>query len=139
MSRVLVEQGDSWILPLDGALLQGIRSDQAVVLDVSNAGQRFEIRIEQQFQLRDPSGTVSWVEAQGDSTALDEAIEPFRTHILGGIAHKDGALELRLSEGVEIWVAPDPDYEAWTVAGDSGLKIVALPGGELAVWREEET
>lgn len=137
MSRVLVEQEDSWILPLDGGLLQSIRSDQAVVLDVLKGGQRYEIRIEQRFQLRSPSGTVSWVELQSDSTILEEAMRPSKTKFIEGVAHKDGALELRLSEGVEIWVNPDPDYEAWTVAGASGLEVVSLPGGELAVWREE--
>jgi len=28
----------------------------------------------------------------------------------------------------------DPDFEAWTIAGPDGLKVVSVAGGGLAVW-----
>jgi hypothetical protein len=26
------------------------------------------------------------------------------------------------------------DYESWNIVGPAGLRIVSLPGGELAIW-----
>lgn len=48
-----------------------------------------------------------------------------------------GVLEVRFENGCRLRVDPDDSYEAWTLAGPRGMKVVCMPGGELAVWRAE--
>jgi hypothetical protein len=49
-------------------------------------------------------------------------------------AGEDGTLRLALSEGAQVTVAPADGYESWHLNGPSGLLVVCLPGGGLAVW-----
>ncbi len=30
------------------------------------------------------------------------------------------------------------DYEPWELVGPGGVRVVSLPGGDLAVWRAED-
>lgn len=55
--------------------------------------------------------------------------------LASAIAEKDGTLELRFSQGDRLRVGPNPDYEAWTIAGPGGIEAVCMPGGELALWK----
>ncbi|WP_280482633.1 DUF6188 family protein [Nocardia cyriacigeorgica] len=45
-----------------------------------------------------------------------------------------GALELKLNSGLAVRVPQDADYEAWSLVGPRGYRIVCLPGGQLAIW-----
>jgi hypothetical protein len=47
---------------------------------------------------------------------------------------ESGALDIEFEGKAGIAVPPHPTYEAWTIAGSRGLKIVCTPGGKLAVW-----
>jgi hypothetical protein len=47
----------------------------------------------------------------------------------------DGALTLELNSGLTIEVQPHPAHEAWQLSF-AGHMIVAMPGGELAIWDE---
>lgn len=49
-------------------------------------------------------------------------------------ASRNGRLTVALGEGGLVEVAPDDDYEAWNVTGPEGLRLVSMPGGEVAVW-----
>jgi hypothetical protein len=46
----------------------------------------------------------------------------------------DGQLTLRFAEGTSLTVRPDDKYEAWQLSDDTGLLIVCMPGGDLAIW-----
>ncbi|MGW3279436.1 DUF6188 family protein [Nocardia rhamnosiphila] len=46
----------------------------------------------------------------------------------------NGTLQLKFESGSSIWVFADSNYEAWSVVGAEGFRMVCMPGGELAVW-----
>ncbi|WP_352231348.1 MULTISPECIES: DUF6188 family protein [Paenarthrobacter] len=41
-----------------------------------------------------------------------------------------------MQDGCRLCVVPEPEsaYESWNLKGPDGLRIVSVPGGELAVW-----
>jgi hypothetical protein len=47
---------------------------------------------------------------------------------------ENGTLRLDFDDDTTLAVAPDPEFEAWTLAGPDGFKVVCSPGGELSVW-----
>jgi len=49
----------------------------------------------------------------------------------------DGGLELMLGS-TRLTVDPDPDYEPWSVIGPGPPRIVAVPGGDQAVWSGDQ-
>jgi hypothetical protein len=89
---------------------------------------RFEVRIETPFSLRQPGGDL---EVTPGETELPDLIGRLVTVAQ---ADDEGGLRIDFQDGSRLLVAADPDYEAWTVAGPDGLKVVSEPGGGLAVW-----
>lgn len=130
----LVEADDHWRLPLTGKAIDQCCFDFAVVLRLGIGDAGWEIRISQPFVVVAPDGTDRLVVPE--ELAHVEAVLPLlRLAVEDAIAYKDGRLELRLAGGAVLQVPPDEGYEAWEAAGPDGMKVFALPGGELAVWR----
>lgn len=53
--------------------------------------------------------------------------------IIRGVA-EEGTLRVAFDDDTALIVGPDPEFEAWTLAGPDGYKVVCGPGGALSVW-----
>jgi hypothetical protein len=129
----LVESEDRWEVPLDGTLEQ-VRADHALTLVVDGERGAFEIAIEQPFALEragDGTTEVGWPD---DMAAVAPVLALLHGGVEAAVAFKDGRLELRLAGGACLRVAAGEDFEPWTLVGPGGLRLVSVPGGELAVW-----
>lgn len=120
-------------LGLEGQSVTHETVDYTVSLN-TNAG--FEIRIEVDFSLRTPDGNFDLSPGPSDAQA-DHLRALLYQKITFSVAEESGALSLGFSNGSRLHVDPHDSYEAWTVAGPGGMKVVAMPGGELAVWSPE--
>ena len=92
----------------------------------------YEVRIETPFMLRQPGGDLEVTPGETELPDLTGRVVTLAR------ADDQGGLRLDFQDGSRLLVAPDPDYEAWTVAGPHGLKVVSEPGGGLAVWSGAE-
>jgi hypothetical protein len=94
----------------------------------------YEVRIETGFVLRDRDGDheiVPGENADADGARLEALTgQP----VTAAVADDSGGLRVDFEGGTRLLVPADPNYEAWTVAGPNGLKVVSLPGGGLSVW-----
>jgi len=88
----------------------------------------YEVRIETPFLLRQPGGDLEVTPGETDPPDL------IGRAVAVAYADDEGGLRIDFQDGSRLLVAADPDYEAWTVAGPDGLKVVSEPGGGLAVW-----
>jgi hypothetical protein len=94
----------------------------------------FEVRVETGFILRAHDGerrVVPGEDAGAGAARLGDLTGQVAT---AAIADDTGTLRMELDGGTRLLVEPDPAYEAWTLAGPGGLKVVCLPGGGLSVW-----
>lgn len=130
----LVEAEDHWRLPVAGTVIDQCCFDFAVVLrlGIGNAG--WEIRISQPFVVTAQDGTEQLVIPE-ELAHVEAVLALLRLAVEEATAYKDGRLELRLAGGSMLQAPPDEGYEAWEAAGPDGMKVFALPGGALAVWR----
>lgn len=136
MSRLeLTPRGDGWELPLAGQQVTRVWLDnESVGLLFRNAAQ---ISIAEPFAVTSPEGRPAVLDPAGPPVALAPALAVLRQVLREGIAFRDGRLELVFADETRFSVPPGPDFEAWTLAGPGGvdgLKIVSMPGGELAIW-----
>jgi hypothetical protein len=95
------------------------------------AGTEFEVQIESVLGIGTGGRTV-------DNYLVGEIpaeVGPRLTGVLREAhATADGTLQLDFESGSSIRAFADPDYEAWSVVGVDGFRVVCMPGGELAVW-----
>ncbi|PKV82631.1 hypothetical protein BX283_0071 [Streptomyces sp. TLI_146] len=64
-----------------------------------------------------------------------DALGLFGRAVTEATAFKDGRLLVEFDQGARLTVAPDADFEAWNITGPGALRVVCMPGGELAIWR----
>jgi hypothetical protein len=74
----------------------------------------------------------------GPPTELGSALIVLRATVTRAAAYKDGHLAIVFGHGVWIRVPVSQTFEAWNVVGPGGLRVVSLPGGDLAVWKPED-
>lgn len=135
MSMELIPRGSDWLLPITGQLVTRCWVDPAYVgLLCQNA---IQISIGEPFTLAAPHGGSWSLDPGGDPMGLAPFLRIMRQRVLEGIAFHGGGLALAFDDGTRIEVPAGREFEAWTLAGPGGidgLKIVSMPGGELAIW-----
>jgi hypothetical protein len=132
VSEALRDAGDRWHLDLSGAVVDQCCFDYAVVLRLSRVS--WELRIEQPFSVTTSDGKEFLVIPE-EGAHLDVVLDNLlRGTVKDAFAFKDGRFELRLVDGTVVEVPPEEGFEAWVITGPAGVRIVSLPGGDLAVW-----
>jgi hypothetical protein len=118
-------------IPIVSQSIVAVEFGFSLLLQVSEG---YEIRVESAFQLNDPQrGRFDGI--PDERLAADRVFETLvGRSIEEAQASEGGTLRLLLSGGATLTVPADSDFEAWTVAGPGGLKIVSEAGGGLAVW-----
>jgi Family of unknown function (DUF6188) len=128
-------QRDRLSLPIRGASVVQCCVDNALTLkfDLPDA----QLRLESSFTIRDENGREALIPSEGDATRFGPVLKLWGARILEAIATEGGGLTLHFEGGGTLQASPDPHYESWELAGPSGLKVIALPGGGLATWGVE--
>jgi hypothetical protein len=135
-NRLAIEQSDRYVIPLSGRPVSRCYVDFGFGLLFFEDGPKTEIRIEGKMKLRSKTGED---ESQaGDWLTLPPFLGLFGQSVAKAFALKDGTLEIQFVSGSRLVVEPDEKFEPWELAGDDGLKIVSLPGGELALWQPRQ-
>lgn len=113
-----------------------LRIDFAVTLVVTAEPEDkgFLVRIGGECTLTAPDDTTTNLTPEGDPSDLAPVLRLARLGVRRTEAFNDGHLEMEFSDGTRLDVPADDDYEAWTATADNGVRIVSMPGGELAVW-----
>lgn len=117
-------------LPLAGALVLLCSIDYAFSLDFDGG---VHVRIERQFLLR-TGGREHRIDLEGPPEGMGPALVLARATASSGEAFRDGRLHLVFDGGTTVDVPGGEQYEAWSLTAESGLRLVSLPGGDLAVW-----
>ncbi len=130
-AAALVEHQDRWVVSVDGVPVARCCIDYAVNVHCANG---ITLRIEQPFVLVDSEGRERLLVPEGNPAALAPVLGITRLVVEQCVAFKDGHLEMRFADGSLISVPATEDLEPWELSGDDGLRIVSVPGGDLAVW-----
>lgn len=95
-------------------------------------GGGFELRVETSFVLR-VDGFDGEIQPGRDGDA--PAVAQLSGQIVSlASADDSGGLRIDFAGGGRLVAGPDSRFEAWTVAGPHGFKVVCGPGGELSIW-----
>jgi hypothetical protein len=121
----------SWTIAPSECEVQRLAFDWAVGVELVAGDDRYYLRIESPFVLQEGS-TESLVVPEIPSTA-GALLLVLRQKVVELEMFDEGHLEMQLSQS-RISVPGTEDYEPWELTGPNGLRVVSIPGGELAVW-----
>lgn len=137
-SARMTAEANGWAVDVKGWRISQVCIDYAFTLVAWNWVDEEEVsvrfRIEGKFVVHE--GDQEWEISPSESSAMSfaPALTVWNREIVLAHANSDGSLSIRLSDDVSLAVPIDPNYEAWEATGTGGLRLVSLPGGELAVW-----
>ena len=129
----LVEQGNHWIVPLQGKTVTRCLVDHAFGMELWEREGITTIRIEGDFVVKGHGGEHQLSPAC--PTALGPALSTLGKAVTSAKAYKDGCLTVHFADGSILSVKPDAAYEAWEIAGTEGLRVICTPGGSLSIWQ----
>ena len=116
-------------LSLDGQTITHHVSDYAMSA-TTDAG--FVLCVENDYTFN--TSTESW-NVSPDSLADSERVPSLTNRtISSATTDQSGILQVSFTDGHHLTVVRDADYEAWSITGPDGRKVVCLPGGDLATW-----
>jgi Family of unknown function (DUF6188) len=137
-SRIdITESAEAWSIPLAGEQITRVCVDYASVGLLASNG--IYVDIEVPFNYSRPSGIERTLDPDGDAVNLAPVLRLRRLGVTECLAFKDGRLDVKFDDGTRLQVPMDLEFEAWGVSGQggaAGLRIVSMPGGELAIWRD---
>lgn len=113
-----------------------VRLDYSVTLVFWSRELSVELRVEGPFAFLSGEEQTFRVEPENVKT-VSPVLELFN-RVVSEAAVQDGTLRIDFEGNVTISVPPLSKYEAWTLGASNGLKIVCMPGGELAIWSPVE-
>ena len=97
----------------------------------------YDVQVETRFTVRTPEGDRPVVPGE-DTDAASTVLGALAGRVVTVATADDaGGLRIDFDGGARVLAEADPDYEAWTVAGLGGMKVVSLPGGGLSVWSSQ--
>ncbi|MEY7972058.1 DUF6188 family protein [Saccharomonospora xinjiangensis] len=110
--------------------------DFGYTVTIRFAGGR-ELDIESDLLLARPDRRVELSPGVEVSEGAEMLSELISLTVTSAMTEESGELRLKFEEGTMLSIEPDEEFESWTYVAPDGLKIVCMPGGELAVWSEE--
>jgi hypothetical protein len=133
----LVETAEHWDVPVSDSEVTRVSFDWAVSLLIGSGEATFEVRIEGEILLEDADEAGLTIDPEGDPQQLAPVLSLLRQPVDHVCALKNGELRIGLSSGTTLRVAASDEFEPWEISGPRGMRIVSVPGGNVAVWRAE--
>jgi Family of unknown function (DUF6188) len=134
----ITESPEAWSISVTGQQITRVCADYSSVgLLVSNG---IYIDIEVPFTYLSPNGDANVLDPDGVAVDLSPILRLRRLGATECVAFKDGRLDLRFEDGSQVHVPIHPEFEAWGISGTgdaAGLRVVSMPGGELAIWLDQ--
>ena len=128
----LIDKGDYWVLPLHGRFVTRCFVDSAFGIELWSKEDSFTIRIEGPFVFQETSKKYEL--SAEEPTKLCQVLSILNTEVSSVLAFKKGRLWIAFSDERCISVDASPSHEAWEIFGGADMRVISLPGGDLAVW-----
>ncbi len=135
-SYSLIEYDDFWRIPLAGRTVSRFLIDNVLCIEFIDPDREYvTITLEQEFHLE--VNRKNYVLSPKIPTEFGPVFFLRHNLVKDALAFKDGTLKLEFIDGDKLSIVAHPKYEAWGIAGDRGLRIVCMPGGDLAIWKPD--
>lgn len=131
----LIEHDDYWVIPLSERAVSKLIIGYELTIEFLGP-QHEEITIWMGKTYLKVNGMEYKLSAQ-EPSKLGPLLHVMRNTVQSALAHKNGKLEIDFQDGIKLWVLPLSETESWGITGRRGLRVVSMPGGDLAIWQAD--
>lgn len=132
----MVEHDDRWSLATHISEITGICFGQAISLHIEWPCNIVDVHIEDNLEiLTGSSETKLRLPVSNIGLELAPVLYLAGRRVRRMDAFKDGRLEIEVADHCLLRIAPDNEGESWEITARRGMRLAAVPGGSLAVWR----
>lgn len=119
---------------LSGQRIAAVSAGEFVLTIAIGDSSQFELQIET---------SVEFAARAGDPVTIRDGAYAESAQTLGALVgerfsaatvDQAGSLQVEFASGATISVPSDGDYEAWSLVGPDGYRVICTPGCEVAVW-----
>ena len=128
----ITKDNDDYILPLKGTVINKFVIDNQFCMQFLELADPMDINIGGRFFV-DFGGNKQEFDIENVDT-LGPAFRLFQKEIEYGKVYKNGTLEIQFKDRTILIAPPLDKYECWELNTKSGVKIISIPGGDLAIW-----
>lgn len=130
------EQGD-YLIPFVPCEIAFTRVDFSIAFQIDHILGDFELRISGAFSYKSRIG-AGMIDPDAHPEDLGPILRSARSGLLKGRVGSDGHLELQFGDGMLVDVPTSDEYEPWQIVSSSGLRVISMPGGQLAIWQPSQ-
>lgn len=128
----VIEKFDTYEIALPDLVVAACRRDSGMLqLELHAPHVSWTVTIEGAFSVRRENDDDQALPTPQISDLVGESVRLIRAR------KADGELEIKLGHDRIVTVEPDNDYEAWQMYSSNGERLIATPGGGIAVWKGE--
>lgn len=136
-SSNIIELTDRWILQTQNLIVTQLAIDYAIRIELWVSDEHFfSILIEADFQFINQNNEEITVKPR-TLEGICSVLMILHVRVNYAIIKKSGSLELIFTNGCQILVKPDYEFEPWNITGPGGLLFVCKPSGEVSIWNYE--
>ncbi|MHB0998638.1 MAG: DUF6188 family protein [Armatimonadota bacterium] len=132
-ARELIENPDSWIIPLHDYKVVQICIGNVLQIHLVHNDSSSVISINDNFDMQIKHNYCSY-SVESAPELIGPITKLLHKTIRSITAFKDGRLSIVTDDGISLSVFPEVNYESWEISISNGIRIVCMPGGSLAIW-----
>ena len=131
----IIRQDSGWLWSINEFSVIRCIIDHAISFEIWNEDYRITLKIENEFlyKVQDSIQTIS-IDKLKTGVDVFDIINVKASEIW---ISDDGNLSLRLLTGRELLVSSHEAFEAWQLTTNTGIRVICMPSGQLAIWGEE--
>ena len=119
-------------LAIVGSSVTRVCFDYALTIFTSSD---YELRIETKSTIKVADKGPTSFEPEDPAAVASKLLSLVGMEVSEAMAIETGLLMLRFDMNAELLAEPHVEYEAWSLSGPGGERVVCMPGGELAIWK----
>lgn len=106
--------------------------DHALTI-LTSSSYEFRIETTSTFDLAG-AGSIAF-EPEGPGEVAAELLTLLDMEVTDAVVDDSGLLRLKFGENAQLATGPHDEYEAWTMSGPGGERVICKPGGGVTTWK----
>lgn len=134
---MLTEFQDYWLIKVDACTVRRCSIDYTFTLELQDTTTELLLQVAGRFVVKHQAQEFHMIPTSPPQ--LGPALNLLGKQVNFLKLYKCGDLEAEFEQEWSLSVPADEQYEAWELVENDGIRVVSMPGGDLAIWQASKS